>query len=44
MLEELKIWGELDIKKLGPRVCFSGIMYTIKRLAQTKFMQQQVNT
>ena len=43
MLEELKIWGEIDIKKWVPRVCFSGINYTIKWLTETKFMQQ-VNT
>ena len=41
MLEELKVCGELDIKKSGPHACFSGIIYTIKWLTQTKSTQQK---
>ena len=40
----VKIWGELDIKKSGPRASFLGIIYTIKQMTQTKFTQQQVIT
>ena len=40
MLEELKIWGELYILESGPHVCFSGIIFTTKRLTQTKFSRQ----
>ena len=46
ILEELKdIKWHLtsDIKKSGPHTCFSGIIFTIKGLIQTKFTQQQVN-
>ena len=43
ILEELKEKGESDIKKSGPHACFSGIIFTIKCLIQTKFTQQQVN-
>ena len=43
MLVELKIFGELDINKSGPRACFSGTIYTIKWLTQTKSTQQEVN-
>ena len=42
ILEELEE-GESDIKKSGPHACFSGIIFTIKCLIQTKFTQQQVN-
>ena len=46
ILEELKYikWHlTSDIKKSGPHTCFSGIIFTIKCLIQTKFTQQQVN-
>ena len=38
-----KIWGELDIKKPGSRICLSNIIYTLEKLTWAKFTWQ-VNT
>ena len=42
-LKNWNIWGELDKQKSGTHAYFSGIIYIIEWLTQTKFTQLQVN-
>ena len=41
MLEELKVWGELDIRKSGPQVCIFGIIYTISDWHQSNLRNKK---